>query len=37
MGLFPAWLMWLGLPISLVEIVLATWLGARVYREEAAA
>jgi hypothetical protein len=37
MGLFPAWLMWLGLPISLVEIVLATWLGARVYREEPAA
>jgi hypothetical protein len=37
MGLFPAWLMWLGLPISLVEIVLATWLGARVYREESAA
>jgi len=35
MGLFPAWLMWLGLPISLVEIVVATWLGAWLYKEEA--
>jgi hypothetical protein len=35
MGLFPARLMLLGLPISLVEIVLATLAGAWVYKEEA--
>jgi len=33
MGLFPARLMLLGLPISLVEIVVATWLGAWLYKE----
>ena len=33
MGLFPVNLMLLGLPISLVEIVVATWLGAWLYKE----
>jgi hypothetical protein len=33
MGLFPLNLMLLGLPISLVEIVVATWLGAWLYKE----
>ena len=33
MGLFPIHLMLLGLPISLVEIVVATWLGAWLYKE----
>jgi len=37
MGLIPARLMLLGLPISLVEIILATLLGAWVYKEEAVA
>ena len=37
MGLFPARIMLLGLLISLVEIVLATLLGAWVYKEEAVA
>ncbi len=36
MGLLPARLLLIGLPISLVEIVLATWLGAWVYKEEPA-
>jgi hypothetical protein len=36
MGLFPAWLMLVGLPISLLEIVVATWLGAWLYKEEPA-
>ena len=35
MGLFPARMMLLGLPISLVEIVVATVLGAWLYKEEA--
>jgi hypothetical protein len=33
MGLFPIHIMLMGLPISLVEIVLATWLGAWLYKE----
>ena len=33
MGLFPINLMLIGLPISLVEIVVATWLGAWLYKE----
>ena len=33
MGLFPIHLMLLGLPVSLVEIVVATWLGAWLYKE----
>lgn len=37
LNLFPARLMLLGLPISLVEIVLATLAGAWLYKEEAAA
>jgi len=37
MGLFPAKLMLLGLPISLAEIVLATLAGAWVYKEQAVA
>jgi len=37
MGLLPGWLMLAGLPVSLVEIVLATLLGAWLYREEPAA
>ena len=37
MGIIPARLMLLGLPISLVEIVLATLAGAWVYKEEAVA
>jgi hypothetical protein len=37
LGLYPVNLMLLGLPISLVEIVVATWLGAWLYKEEAAA
>ena len=37
MGLFPARLILISLPTTLVEIVLATWLGARLYKEEAAA
>ena len=37
MGFLPARLMLLGLPISLVEIVVATWLGAWLYKEDAAA
>ncbi len=36
MGLFPRRLMLIGLPISLVEIVVATWLGAWLYKEEPA-
>lgn len=34
LGMFPMHLMLLGLPISLVEIVVATWLGAWLYQEE---
>jgi hypothetical protein len=37
MGLWPGWIMLAGLPISLVEIVLATLAGAWLYKEEAAA
>ena len=33
MGLFPIHLMLAGLPVSLVEIVVATWLGAWLYKE----
>jgi hypothetical protein len=36
-GLFPVHVMLLGLPISLVEIVVATWLGAWLYKEDATA
>ena len=37
MNIMPMRLMLIGLPVSLVEIVLATVLGAWVYKEEAAA
>jgi len=37
LNLFPARLMLIGLPVSLVEIVVATMLGAWLYKEEAAA
>jgi len=37
MNLLPARLMLIGLPVSLVEIVVATVLGAWLYKEEAAA
>ena len=37
MGLFPPRLLLLGLPITLVEIVLATLLGAWVYKEKSVA
>jgi hypothetical protein len=37
MGLIPPRIMLLGLPISLVEIVLATLAGASVYKEQAVA
>ena len=37
MGIFPTHIMWIGLATSLVEIVLATLLGACVYKEEAVA
>ena len=37
MGLFPRRIMLLGLPTSLLEIVLATWLGAWLYKEEPSA
>lgn len=37
LDLFPARLMLIGLPVSLVEIVVATMLGAWLYKEEPAA
>ncbi len=35
--LFPAWIMVIGLAVGLVEVVLATLLGAVIYREQGAA